>query len=116
PWLPIPASHRARAVDVQNADTVSVLASYRAALALRGEHEALISGSIRFLDAKGDLLAFIRDGGGERLLCVFNFAGGPANWPLPGDIGAVAQLDGNAAVVETELLLPALGAFLGRLD
>ncbi|RVB65361.1 alpha-glucosidase, partial [Mesorhizobium sp. M7A.F.Ca.CA.002.04.1.1] len=111
PWLPIPASHRARAVDVQNADTVSVLASYRAALALRGEHEALISGSIRFLDAKGDLLAFIRDGGGERLLCVFNFAGGPANWPLPGDIGAVAQLDGNAAVVETELLLPALGAF-----
>ncbi|RWB07907.1 MAG: alpha-glucosidase [Mesorhizobium sp.] len=116
PWLPIPASHRTRAVDVQNADTASVLKSYRTTLALRGEHEALVSGSIRFLDAEGDVLAFVREGGGERLLCVFNFAGGPANWPLPGDIGAVAQLDGNAAVVGAELLLPALGAFLGRFD
>ncbi|MER9603798.1 alpha-glucosidase family protein [Mesorhizobium sp. M0243] len=116
PWLPIPASHRTRAVDAQNADTASVLKSYRTTLALRGEHEALVSGSIRFLDAEGDVLAFIREGGGERLLCVFNFAEGPASWPLPGDIGAVVQLDGNAAVVETELLLPALGAFVGRLD
>ncbi|WP_245469746.1 alpha-amylase family glycosyl hydrolase, partial [Mesorhizobium sp. M7A.F.Ca.MR.362.00.0.0] len=54
PWLPIPASHRTRAVDVQNADTASVLKSYRTTLALRGEHEALVSGSIRFLDAEGD--------------------------------------------------------------
>ncbi|RUV22392.1 alpha-glucosidase family protein [Mesorhizobium sp. M7A.F.Ca.MR.245.00.0.0] len=115
PWLPIPASHRARAVDVQNADTASVLKSYRTTLALRGEHEALVSGSIRFLDAEGDVLAFIREGGGERLLCVFNFAGGPANWPLRGNIGAVVQLDGNAAIVTTELLLPALGVFFGRL-
>ncbi|MER9368076.1 alpha-glucosidase family protein [Mesorhizobium sp. M0518] len=116
PWLPIPASHRTHAVDVQNADTASVLKSYRTTLALRGEHEALVSGSIRFLDAEGDVLAFIREGGGERLLCVFNFAEGSANWQLRGDIGAVVQLDGNAAVVETELLLPALGAFVGRLD
>jgi alpha-glucosidase len=117
PWLPIPASHRARAVDVQDADTTSVLTSYRAALALRREHEALITGSIRFLDAEGDVLAFLRDGGGERLLCVFNFAGEPGNWPLPPDIGAVAKLDGDAAVLEeAELSLPALGYFLGRLD
>ncbi|MER9517642.1 alpha-glucosidase family protein [Mesorhizobium sp. M0614] len=117
PWLPIPASHRARAVDVQNADTASVLKSYRTTLALRGKHEALVSGSIRFLDAEGDLLAFIREGGGERLLCVFNFGGGSANWPLPGDIGVVTELDGDASLTrEVELLLPGLGCFLGRLD
>ncbi|RWN42705.1 MAG: alpha-glucosidase [Mesorhizobium sp.] len=117
PWLPIPASHRTRAVDVQNADTASVLKSYRTTLALRGEHEALVSGSIRFLDAEGDVLAFVREGGGERLLCVFNFAGGPANWPLPQDLGAVTELDGDASLTrEVELLLPGLGCFLGRLD
>ncbi len=117
PWLPVPASHRARAVDVQNADIASVLTFYRATLALRREHEALITGSIRFLDAEGDVLAFIREGGGERLLCVFNFAGVPANWPLPRDIGSVAGLGGDAVVVEdAELSLLALGCFLGRLD
>ncbi|CAN7643182.1 beta-galactosidase BglA [Mesorhizobium sp. LjRoot246] len=117
PWLPVPASHRARAVDVQNADTASVLTSYRAALALRRGHEALVTGSIRFLDAEGDVLAFVRDGGSEKLLCVFNFAEEPGNWPLPPDIGAVAKLDGDAAVIEeAELSLPALGYFLGRLD
>ena len=116
PWLPIPPSHRARAVDVQNAAPASVLASYRATLALRAEHPALVNGSIRFLDAQDDILAFIREGGGERLLCVFNFAGEPAAGPLPGDIGAVAELDGDAAIVEgAELPLPALGCFLGRL-
>ncbi|KRB14926.1 alpha-glucosidase [Mesorhizobium sp. Root695] len=117
PWLPIPASHRARAVDVQNADTASVLTSYRTALALRREHEALVTGSIRFLDAEGDVLAFVRQGGGERLLCIFNFAREPGTWPLPPDIGAVAKLDGDTAVVEeSELSLPALGYYLGRLD
>ena len=91
--------------------------SYRAALALRREHEALVSGSIRFLDAEGDVLAFVRDGGGERLLCAFNFAGDPGSWPLPPDIGAIAKLDGDVAVIEEAALsLPALGYFLGRLD
>ncbi|TIW99876.1 MAG: alpha-glucosidase, partial [Mesorhizobium sp.] len=85
-------------------------------LALRKGHEALVTGSIRFLDAEGDVLAFAREDGGERLLCVFNFAGEPGAWPLPPDIGAIAKLDGDAVVIEAELSLPALGYFLGRLD
>jgi len=117
PWLPVPASHRARAADVQNGNEQSVLSAYRSTLALRRQHPALVSGSIRFLDAEGDVLAFIREGGGQRLLCVFNFAGEPANWPLPPDIGAVAAvLAGTAAGEEEALSLPALGCFLGRLD
>ncbi|TGV73745.1 DUF3459 domain-containing protein, partial [Mesorhizobium sp. M00.F.Ca.ET.158.01.1.1] len=89
PWLPVPASHRSRAADVQNGEEQSVLSVYRSTLALRRQHPALVGGSIRFLDAEGDMLAFIREGDGERLLCVFNFAGEPATWPLLPDIGTV---------------------------
>ena len=35
----------------------------------------LVGGAIEFLDADDDVLAFIRSIDGERLLCVFNFAG-----------------------------------------
>ncbi|RWD48781.1 alpha-glucosidase family protein [Mesorhizobium sp.] len=116
PWLPIPESHRARAVDVQNAEETSVLASYRAMLALRKQHAALVQGSIRFLDAEGDVLAFIREGGGEKLLCVFNFAEEPASWPLPQDIDVAGTIDlgAGAALQEKTLPLPPLSCFLGR--
>src|SRR5690606_3385773 len=72
PWLPVPENHRTKAVDVQDVDDLSVLAHYRAVLALRRAHPALVSGTIRLLEAEGDVLAFIREGGGEKLLCVFN--------------------------------------------
>ncbi|TGQ83199.1 DUF3459 domain-containing protein [Mesorhizobium sp. M8A.F.Ca.ET.207.01.1.1] len=117
PWLPVPASHRARAADVQNGEEQSVLSVYRSTLALRRQHPAMVGGSIRFLDAEADMLAFIREVEGERLLCVFNFAGEPATWPLLPDVGTVtAVLGGTAAVEENALSLPALGCFLGRLD
>jgi alpha-glucosidase len=117
PWLPVPENHRARAVDVQNGDGGSVLAVYRAMLALRKHHPALVRGSIRFLDAEGDVLAFIREGGGERFLCVFNFADEPADWLLPEDMGAMQAIDvgRSAALQEESLSLPPLGCFLGRL-
>ncbi|RWG57289.1 MAG: DUF3459 domain-containing protein, partial [Mesorhizobium sp.] len=89
PWLPVPPSHRARAVDVQEGEDGSVLAAYRSMLALRKRHPALIAGSIRFLGAEGDVLAFIRQRENENLLCVFNFAGEPANWTLPAEISDV---------------------------
>ncbi|TIU16790.1 MAG: DUF3459 domain-containing protein, partial [Mesorhizobium sp.] len=116
PWLPIPDSHRARAVDVQNGEEKSVLASYRAMLALRKRHAALVRGSIRFLDAEGDVLAFIREGDGEKLLCVFNFADEPASWPLPQDIDVAETIDlgAGAALQEKILSLPPLSCFLGR--
>ena len=118
PWLPVPDSHRARAADVQNGEGTSVLAAYRAMLAVRRQHPALIRGSIRFLDAEGDVLAFIRESDGERLLCVFNFADEPANWSAPQSIGAVQSIDiggAGAAVHEDGLSLPPLGWVLCRL-
>ncbi|MDP1546336.1 MAG: DUF3459 domain-containing protein, partial [Anaerolineales bacterium] len=114
PWLPIPDYHRERAVDVQQADGNSVLAHARAVVALRKAHPALKRGSIRFLDAGEPVLAFEREGEGEKLLCVFNLGKKPepAQFALPegtgaavfklGDVfrdGATLTLGARAAVV-----------------
>lgn len=119
PWLPIPAAHLPHAVDIQNRDDNSVLAAYRAALALRKAHPALVSGSIRFLDAKSDVLAFLREGEGERLLCIFNFAEETAFWSAPDEIGRMepVNLPANGAHMRSRTVhLPPLGRFLARLN
>ncbi|UCI06822.1 alpha-glucosidase family protein [Mesorhizobium sp. B1-1-8] len=123
PWLPVPLAHRGRAVDVQNGEAGSVLAAYRSILALRKCHPALIAGSIRFLDAEGGVLAFIRQHEDEKLLCVFNFAGEPAKWTLPAeirDIEITALAVDVAGVLggvleEIALALPPVGCFVGRI-
>jgi len=72
PWLPVGPNHAKLAIDVQNADAGSLLAWTRQVLALRNASPALRTGDIAFLDAPADLLAFEREGEGERLLCLFN--------------------------------------------
>ena len=51
---------------------------FRALGALRREHVALRKGAIRYLHGKGNLLAFFREGGEEKLLCVFNAGDEPS--------------------------------------
>jgi alpha-glucosidase len=118
PWLPIPPGHRARAADVQQAEENSILQHYRAALYLRTRHPALKSGTIRFLDGGEDVLAFIREADGEKLLCAFNFSDLPARWTLPDALGAVTALDlggYETAVDGNGLTLPGLSAFIGTI-
>jgi alpha-glucosidase len=79
-WLPIPAEHRELAVDLQEADSESQLAYTRHVLALRNRHEALKRGSLRPLETPQPVLAFEREAGGERLLCVFNLGTKPLTW------------------------------------
>jgi alpha-glucosidase len=101
---------------VQNGDEQSVLSAYRSALELRKLHPALAVGSIRFLAADNDVLAFIRDDGSERLLAVFNFSQGGATWPVPPDVEVSAFLAGDATVNDPErLTLPALGYLLASI-
>jgi alpha-glucosidase len=119
PWLPIPAGHRTKAVDVQQVDTNSILQHYRAALALRKSHAALRSGAIRFLDGADDVLAFTREGDGEKLLCAFNFSASAASWTLPKSLSAVMALgpaSNSAAVDGNRLKLAGLSAFIGTIS
>ncbi|MDQ0251956.1 alpha-glucosidase [Sphingomonas kyeonggiensis] len=86
PWLPVGPNHAKLAIDVQNADAGSLLAWTRQVLALRNASPALRTGDIAFLDTPGGLLAFEREGEGERLLCLFNL-GDTAQQFAPADAG-----------------------------
>ncbi len=114
PWLPIPPGHRARAVNVEEADSHSVLARYREVLAFRKRHPALQHGSIAFMDAPDNVLAFLREGDGERLFCAFNFGDAAVKWDLPAGTGAVELLSGEGHVAHGTLTLAPLGLFVGR--
>ncbi|MDP3895986.1 MAG: alpha-glucosidase family protein [Mesorhizobium sp.] len=113
PWLPVPEDHRARSVDVQEADPASVLNHYRAALAFRRGQSALVKGSFRFVAEEGDILAFIREAGNERLLCVFNFGRKPAAWTVPKELGRMQIVEApgfRPKLIDSTFRLEALGA------
>jgi alpha-glucosidase len=78
PWLPQPAEWAELTVARQDGDPSSMLALYRAALALRRDRPELGDGTMAWIDTEGDLLAFRRDPG---FVCVVNVGEEPA--PLP---------------------------------
>ena len=118
PWLPVPEAHRRRAVDLEQGDPASVLAHYRRALAFRRLHPALVAGTIEFLAADGDVLAFVRATGDERLLCVFNFASDAAEWIIPAELGQPQIVEGvgrGARIEGTVVALDALSSCFARI-
>jgi alpha-glucosidase len=82
PWLPVAPEHVKMAVNREAGDPASTLAVYRRLLAFRRAHPALRKGTIRFVDAPADVLAFLREGEGEKLLCAFNISGNAARFAL----------------------------------
>jgi alpha-glucosidase len=117
PWLPVPADHLTRAVDRQLDDAHSVLAHYRAMLAFRRRHPALATGSITTLDAPEGVLAFLREGEGERLYCVFNMSEKAAVVTVPAGYN-LAESGAPGIVDEPSqgtLSLAPFGAYIGIL-
>jgi len=126
PWLPVPEEHRALAVDRQEGRPGSPLAVWRAALALRRGHEALRTGTVEGVAARGAVLSFRRRGAEDEVLAAFNLSDRPAEMALaemaqdggerltplappcpPGATAAEVSADGRI------LVLPPLSAFLG---
>lgn len=95
PWLPVPAAHRALAVDAQAADPDSVLAHCRALLRLRRAEPALRHGATRLLPLQAPLLGFVRQdvASGRALTMLFNLSPEPAS--LPPALAALRPLDGT---------------------
>ncbi|RUM97187.1 alpha-glucosidase [Pseudaminobacter arsenicus] len=119
PWLPVQESHRRRAADIQEADPRSVLAHYREVLAFRKAQPALVTGSVSFLDAGKDMLAFLRKTANEKLLCLFNFADEPTQWQAPAGLGSVTSLSlpsFGATMVGNVVSLPGLSTFVGQFE
>ena len=117
PWLPVPGEHLGRAADVQWNDRNSVLARYRAVLALRREHPALSSGSIAFIDSAEDVLAFFRESSTEKLICVFNFSEVERRWALPPSTLIFEEFglpDSGATLHGLSITLRPRGCFIGR--
>ena len=82
-WLPVPAEHLGRAVSRQADDPASMMAHYRAALALRRAHPVLRTGTMTPLVAQGDVVRFMRQDGAEMLFCAVNLGDAPADVALP---------------------------------
>ena len=95
-WLPLDPRHRALAADAQEADSASMLAFTRAMIALRRDSAALRLGAFTALEAAAPLLAFMRDAGAERMLCLFNLGPAPIRYALPPGAGAVRLAVGGA--------------------
>lgn len=82
PWLPVPAEHRDRAVDVQTSVHGSTLERVRTFLLWRRTIAPLLRGATRFHDTPEPLVAFERVLDGARILCVFNLGDDEMRLPL----------------------------------
>lgn len=76
PWLPIPEDHIEQAVNVQEDDYSAVLNQVRRIIKWRKQHPVLSKGSIKFIDAPEDVLAFKREYEGKKIAAYFNFIEG----------------------------------------
>ncbi len=84
-WLPIPTEHVGLAVDRQEKDKASTLNAYRQFIAWRKTSPAMRYGDFRFLDSEGDVIAFLREQGDEKILCVFNTSDKEERWAYEGE-------------------------------
>lgn len=106
-WLPLDPRHAALAADRQEADAGSMLHFTRRMIALRKAHPALTGENWQATEAPDGVLAFTREGGGEKLLCVFNLGEGEVRVPVAAR--AIETLNG-ASVASNEIVLPVNGA------
>ena len=83
PWLPLNADWPTRNVARMGEEPHSILTLYRRLLAARRAHLALSIGDFALLDAEGDVLAYERRHGAERLIVALNLGGQSHRLELP---------------------------------
>lgn len=117
PWLSVGPAHQGLAVAAQEKDQGSALCFARRFLAARKAHPALVTGSLTFEPASGNILAFTRQSEGETMLCVFNMSRQSASFDLT-PFGSVSVIEigcGESTVKGSSLSLGPLACFFGRL-
>jgi alpha-glucosidase len=112
PWLPLGPEHKGLAVSAQERDPDSALAFTRKLAAARGRHPALRDGSLSLLP---DGLGFVRESGGEKIVCVFNLGETDAVFELPGPAQPLGIETGTAALSGMKLTLGSNSAWFGIL-
>jgi alpha-glucosidase len=117
PWLPMGPAHKALAVSRQEGNADSPLEFARHFLHARKQSAALRLGELVFLNADKPVLAFTREHGAEKILCVFNMSGGDASFTHPAIAhGKVLGLGcGNSSDSGETLTLGSLAASIREL-
>jgi alpha-glucosidase len=105
PWLPVEPSYRNRNVAKQKDEPASMLQLYHRLIELRRSHEALQIGSYRPIMAADELLLFVREHGGEKLLIALNMglqsmSVGFANGLLRGEILLSSFCDRDTELID----------------
>jgi alpha-glucosidase len=108
PWLPLNADWPTRNVAVELAEPDSMLALYRELLHLRRAHPALSVGAMRLLEAEGDVLAYERAQGADRIVVALNLGDAPHDVDLP----AGAALLTTVGAYQPSRLAPNQGVIL----
>ncbi len=119
-WLPMPESHLSKSVVRQEADPHSLLNGYRRFLSWRREQPALRDGAQVILDTADPLLAFERESGGQKVICIFNMSNQRQSCSFTalnsaaetGTGGKPSMLDGHGFSAELRdgaVILPAYG-------
>jgi alpha-glucosidase len=78
PWLPLAGDYTGVNVEVQSEEPASLLNLYRSLIRLRRSETALVEGSYVEVPAEGDVLAYVREAAGRRLLVALNLGSSPA--------------------------------------
>jgi alpha-glucosidase len=85
PWLPVAANYEQQNVAEQCRDPRSIYQLYRRLIALRRDQPALRHGTYRPLAASGDLLIYMREFEGDRVLVALNLGTEPTTVALPAE-------------------------------
>jgi alpha-glucosidase len=88
PWLPLTPDYEARNVVAMGHDKTSILFLVRSLLHYRREHESLSQGEWRLLSWEGNVLAYERRNGDNRIFVVLNFTADPQVWSALGSTKA----------------------------
>ena len=97
PWLPLADSHRPMAASEQVARPGSLFEFYRQLLAWRRTVPAVLHGSLDLLPVHDQVLAFVREHDGQRLLCAFNLSQERASWAWPAHLGTARECRDSGA-------------------
>jgi alpha-glucosidase len=83
PWLPLADDFAGTNAAAERADPGSLLNLYRRLLAVRRTRPALTQGAYRSIAAVGEVLTYVREVAGDRVLVALNFGSGRAAVALP---------------------------------
>jgi alpha-glucosidase len=117
PWLPIPQSHRERAVNLHDKDPNSLLNTWRRFMHWRKQQPALMTGDCQILKTEEPIFGLIRETEEQRLICLFNLSEKSAKYDLFAypECEAIRGIDMTAERRGDLLEIPGYGVFFGNL-